>query len=124
MFGRLRNLGGFIKDAIKAWWNGDSSLGDTLKNIGKKLKDTIAEWWETSSIKKLWNEKIQPKLESLKQRLGKVNWEIPKLLGGGKLWPFGPLVGKPFFEGGKIAETIDKAKTAITGVDEKTLAIN
>lgn len=59
LFSRLANLGGFIKNAILDWWNGDSSLGDTLTNIGTTIMNTVKEWYETSPLKPIIDEIIR-----------------------------------------------------------------
>jgi hypothetical protein len=66
LFLKLSDLGGFIKNAILDWWNGDSSLSETLKNIGTTLMNAVSEWWETSVFKKAYDEHIAPLVEKLK----------------------------------------------------------
>lgn len=120
-----------VKDAILDWWNGDSSLGETLSNIGGIVWDTVKEWWEDSVFKTYWEklrdylmdvtkplrewyeksalkpfvDQVKDIVLGLKDKLSNAIWELPMV---GVIRPFGFLVGKPFKLGKEEKEEYEK----------------
>jgi hypothetical protein len=72
LFSKLTDLKGTIKNAILDWWNGESSLGETLKNIGSTIKNAIVDWWKTSEFKKIYENTIQPAIDKVLEFFDKV----------------------------------------------------
>jgi hypothetical protein len=63
LFLKLKDLGGTIKKAILDWWNGESSIGETLSNIGTTIKNAVIEWWDSSVFKTFWDETVVPLID-------------------------------------------------------------